>query len=102
MGGSLNSGDFYSTHRSDNVYEAIREELYRGNKHSRLEHRWAFNVTGGSTVNFFVEAWHDSTAEDFWFEYSTDQLSWTSMLTTWTALMPTRPIPITCRHRSRA
>lgn len=81
MDGTLVSGDFYSTHSSDNVYEAIREELYRGNKHSRLEHRWTFNVTGGSTVTFFVEAWHDSTAEDFWFEYSTDQLTWTSMLT---------------------
>ena len=81
MGESPDSGDFYSTHSSDNVYEAIREELYRGNKHSRLEHRWAFNVTGGSTVTFFVEAWHDIIAEDFWFEYSTDKLSWTSMLT---------------------
>ena len=81
MDGTLVSGDFYSTHSSDNTYEGIREELYRGNKHSRLEHRWTFNVTGGSTVTFFVEAWQDSTAEDFWFEYSTDQSTWTSMLT---------------------
>ena len=81
MDGTLVSGDFYSTHSSDNVYQAIQEELYRGNKHSRLEHRWTFNVTGGSTVTFFVEAWHDSTAEDFWFEYSTDQSAWSSMLT---------------------
>ena len=81
MDGTLVSGDFYSTHSSDNIYEEIREELYRGNKHSRLEHRWTFNVTGGSTVTFFVEAWHDSTAEDFLFEYATDQSTWNSMLT---------------------
>ena len=50
-------------------------------KRSRLLQQWTFDVTGGSTVTFFVEAWHDSTAEDFRFEYSTDQSTWASMLT---------------------
>ena len=78
--GTKTAGDLTSTYASDNSYEAITEEKY-GGKRSRLEHQWTFNVIGGKTVTFFVEAYHDSTVEDFLFEYSTDGVTWTPMLT---------------------
>ena len=78
--GTESAGDLTNTYASDDSYEAITEEKYAGNR-SRLEHHWTFNVTGGKTVTFFVEAYHDSTVEDFVFEYSTDAATWIPMLT---------------------
>lgn len=75
------TGTFTDTHASDDVYETLTEQLYGGNKRSRLEHSWTFNVTGGVGVTFFVEAHHNATAEDFRFDYSTDASSWTTLLT---------------------
>jgi hypothetical protein len=77
--GSVTSGSLAETQVSDDTYEAVTE-LVRGNK-SKLEHQWTFEVTGGSTTTFFVEAHHDGTVDDFAFEYSTDGASWTPMLT---------------------
>lgn len=80
------TGTYANTITSDNVYEKITEVLSPGNNktsYSYLEHRWTFNVAGGSTVTFFVEA-HSSVSTDgdtFAFEYSTDNLNFTSMLT---------------------
>jgi hypothetical protein len=74
-------GTFAETHESDNTYESITEELYAGNRRSQLEHQWVFDVTGGSEVIFHVEAHHNSTVEDFVFEYSTDGSTWITMLT---------------------
>ena len=78
--GTTTAGDLTKTYASDDSYEAITEEKFLGNR-SRLEHHWTFNVTGGKTVTFFVEAYHDSTVEDFVFEYSTDAATWIPMLT---------------------
>ena len=78
--GARTAGSLTNTHAGDDSYEALTEERFGGKK-SRLEHRWTFDVTGGSTVTFFVEAYHDSAVEDFAFEYSTDGASWTPMLT---------------------
>ena len=75
------SGNHTNTHGTDNVYQTLTEETYAGNKRSRLEHEWTFNVTGGSNVTFFVEAHHNSSVEDFMFEYSTDGSTWITMLT---------------------
>ncbi|GAG06573.1 unnamed protein product, partial [marine sediment metagenome] len=70
-------GNFLDTHDSDDVYETITEELYAGNKRSRLEHQWTFNVASGSSHKLTVEAHHNSTTEDFIFEYSNDGgLTW--------------------------
>ena len=80
ISGTLVSGDFASTHDSDDVYQQMQEELYGGNKRSRLEHRWTFEVTDSDSVTFAVEAWHNDGAEDFQFEYSTDS-TWIPMLT---------------------
>ena len=76
------TGTYLDTHSSDDVREAISEELYSGNKRSRLQHTWDFDVTGGDAVIFHLEAFHNSTAEDFQFDYSTDGgSSWMSLLT---------------------
>ena len=79
--GSVTAGNFTTTLSADDLAETLTEELYGGNKRSRLEHRWTFDVTGGDSVTFFVEAHHNSMVEDFRFEYSTDGSAWTTTLT---------------------
>ena len=84
--GSIISGSLADTQASDNVSEALRETETGGkpsNRTTLLEHTWTFNVTGGDTVTFFVEAWHTANSEgdDFLFAYSTDGTNFTSMLT---------------------
>lgn len=79
--GAVTGGSFLDTQASDNVYEAITEENYQANRRSRLEHQWTFDVTGGAPVTFYVEAFHNSTVEDFVFEYSTDGVNWITMFT---------------------
>jgi hypothetical protein len=80
------TGSYGNTVVSDNVYEKIAEVLSAGtNKtsYSYLEHRWTINVTGGSAITFFVEA-HASVSSDgdtFAFEYATDNVNFTRMLT---------------------
>jgi subtilisin-like proprotein convertase family protein/streptogramin lyase len=72
------SGFLADTYSSNDQYQAITEE--RSNekqtfKHkSLLEHRWEFNVTGGDTVTFSVEAHRTANSEgdDFIFAYSAD------------------------------
>jgi len=74
------TGDFTSTHGSDNLYEAIAEQV--SNK-SFLEHKWTINVTGGlSSYIFYVEAHHSANSEndDFVFSYSTDDVNYTHMV----------------------
>ena len=48
-----------------------------------LEHKWTIDVTGGSTVTFYVEAYHTSNSEgdDFTFSYSTDDSTYYNMVT---------------------
>ncbi|MFH1313015.1 MAG: S8 family serine peptidase [Candidatus Eisenbacteria bacterium] len=80
------SGNYTDTHGSDNVYESVLERLNddRPNKqYSYLEHKWIVNVSGGSSVTFFVEA-HQSASPDgdnFVFAYSTDNASYTNLVT---------------------
>jgi len=84
--GTVSAGSFDSTHTSDNVYQVLTEEESGGRsnrRHSRLEHKWIFNVTGGELVTFFVEAHHTTNSEgdDFLFSYSTDDINYSDMLT---------------------
>ncbi len=72
-------GSYLDTQASDNVYEQLTEAL--GGKKSILEHTWTFDITGGTSVSFSVEAWHDGTEDDFVFQYSTDGSIWTDMVT---------------------
>jgi len=80
------SGSYTDTHTSNNVYESIQEIESTGNpanRYSYLEHKWTISVTGGTTVTFYVEAYHTANTEndDFVFAYSTDDSSYTDMLT---------------------
>lgn len=80
------SGDYTYTHTSDNLYEVLTEELYTGHpkkRYSYLEHEWNFNISSGSGVTFYLEAYRDanSDGDDFVFEYSTDNVNFSSLLT---------------------
>jgi len=80
------SGDYTDTHTSNDVYESITERESGGkpsNRYSYLEHQWTFNVTGGSTVTFYIEAYKtdNSEGDDFVFAYSTNGEDWTNMVT---------------------
>ncbi len=94
------SGDYTNTHTSDNLYEVITERESGGkpaNRYSYLEHKWDFNVASGTSIAFYVEAYRpdNSEGDDFSFEYSTDNSSFTPLLTvnsateqTYSAAMP--------------
>jgi hypothetical protein len=75
------SGGLVATHTPGSGYEAITEESHVGGKRSRLEHIWTFDVTGGSSVVFSVEAYRSDTSDAFVFAYSTDGANWVDMLT---------------------
>ncbi|UCF00069.1 MAG: hypothetical protein JSV82_03105, partial [Planctomycetota bacterium] len=81
------SGSYINTHNSDDSYESIQEILTttspRKNQYSYLVHKWTIDVTGGSTVTFYLEAHHTSNNEgdNFSFAYSTDDSNYTNMLT---------------------
>jgi len=80
------SGDYTDTQSSNDTYESITEVESKGNPASRysyLEHKWTFNVTGGSTVTFYIEAYKTDNSEndDFVFAYSTNGEDWTNMVT---------------------
>jgi autotransporter-associated beta strand protein len=72
------SGTSADTHASDNVYLALTEiestATPAKNRISYLEHKWQFNVSGGNTVSFNVEAHHtaNNESDDFVFAYSTN------------------------------
>ena len=81
-------GSYLDTQASDDVYEGITEIESGGkpsNRHSYLEHKWTINVTGGTSVTFYVEAYHTSNSEgdDFVFAYSTTGVdgTYTNMVT---------------------
>jgi len=80
------TGTYMDTHVSDNVYEVIEEVESKGkptNRYSYLEHKWTIDVTSGSDATFYVEAYHTANSEgdDFVFEYSMDDSTYTPMVT---------------------
>jgi len=82
------SGSYTDTQASDDVYESITEVESGGKPSSRysyLEHKWTINVTGGTSVTFYVEAYHTSNSEgdDFVVAYSTTGVdgTYTDMVT---------------------
>ena len=86
VSGKLTSGDLTNTFASDDVYEQITERHSGGNPSNRIsfaEHKWTFDVTGGDSVTFFVEAFHTLNTEndDYVFAYSTDDVAYTNMVT---------------------
>jgi len=80
------SGTFAATQTSDDGYESIQEVQSGGkpaNRYSYLEHKWTINVTGGSSVTLFVEAYQSSSSDgdNFVFAWSTDDVNYTDALT---------------------
>jgi hypothetical protein len=85
------SGDFTNTHSSDDIYETITEVSTGGKpsrRYSLLEQKWDFNVAAGATAVFSVEAYRPDNPDndDFTFEYSTDNSSFTPLLTVHSAV----------------
>ena len=80
------SGSFTSTHNDDGALQTITEVESGGKpskRRSLLEHRWQFNIQGGSTVTLYAQAYaSDSTDnDDFEFAYSVNSgSSWQSLL----------------------
>ncbi len=86
VAGERISGNYIDTHASDNIYEILREKSSGGkpsSRYSRLDHRWEFNIPPGSIITFSVEAFRpdNSDGDNFVFGYSTDNNSFTTMLT---------------------
>ena len=80
--------NYPETLTSDNDYEEITEELFNqgaspNDDYDHLEHKWTFDVTGGSSVTFYLEAFESGASglEDFVFAYSDDDVSYTDMFT---------------------
>jgi len=81
------SGSYVNTQNSDDSYEGISERESGGkpsNRYSYLEHKWTFSLSGSfNTINFYIEAYHTANSEgdDFVFAYSTNDVSYTNILT---------------------
>jgi hypothetical protein len=79
-------GDYEDTHSNDDVYEEITETQSGGgqpkNLRSSLEHKWIFDVTGGGTITFGINAYCTDAGEsdEFIFSYSTDDSTYNEML----------------------
>lgn len=75
-------GDYQDTWASDNIYESIAE-VTQPPRRSLLEHKWTFDVAGGVTVSFKIEAYHTANTENdhFDFSYSTDDVTYNYLLT---------------------
>ncbi|HBG26964.1 MAG: hypothetical protein A2Y10_15285 [Planctomycetes bacterium GWF2_41_51] len=80
---STRLGTYGDTNANNNFSERLTE-LDNGS-YSYLEHKWKFNVTGGSdlTITFNVQAFHSPNSENdnFVFAYSTDGVNYIDMLT---------------------
>ncbi len=77
------TGDYTATLASDDNYEFVTE-VYTGG-FWQLKHKWTIPITPGSDVHTFsVEAWHSTNTsgqDNFLFAYSTDNVTFTPMLT---------------------
>jgi hypothetical protein len=78
------AGDYFDTHSADGLVETLTEERYTGgNKKSRLEHQWSFDLSGQTNVEFVLTAEHltPGDPDDFLFELSSDGgASWSGLL----------------------
>ena len=92
------SGGYRDTHDSDDAWQTLTEERYTGgNKKSRLEHRWAFDLAGQTDLEFVLEAVHDTPGDpdDFLFQLSTDGgATWSDLLTVTPGSDPVQTTPV--------
>ncbi|HJQ97841.1 MAG TPA: PKD domain-containing protein [Candidatus Polarisedimenticolaceae bacterium] len=83
--GAIFSGSYLDTRTENDVAEVLTEVASSGTpstRKSQLEHTWALTIASGGMQVFSVAAWHTPNAEgdDFVFEYSRDNASWTPMI----------------------
>lgn len=71
------TGGFANTAATDGVVVSIREVTASGG--DSLEGRWTFNVTPGTDVTFWLNAWMSPGYDEFYFEYSTNGSTWTRL-----------------------
>jgi hypothetical protein len=72
-------GTYQDTWQIDSALEILTEQADAGTQ--KLEQRWTFNINTGSSVTFYADAYHNSALDSFQFQYSTDGVTWTTMLT---------------------
>jgi hypothetical protein len=74
------TGSYADTASNDGAAERIAETESGGKKsrrHSRMQHRWQFNIGSGNSAVLVANAWKSGSVEDnFSFEYSTDGSSY--------------------------
>ncbi|MDH3890241.1 MAG: PKD domain-containing protein [candidate division Zixibacteria bacterium] len=85
------SGSYLNTQASDDSYEGLTEGESGGKpsrRYSTLDWKWNFSVIAGATTSFNVEAYRPDNAEgdDFAFEYSTDDINYSSLVTVTSAV----------------
>ena len=79
-------GSYPDTHSDDDGYQTVRERESGGkpaDRHSFLEHKWTFDVAGGTAVTLHVQA-HQTASTDgdnFVFAWSTDDANYTDAVT---------------------
>lgn len=85
LAGTVN-GTYLLTQSDDGIAESITERESGGkpqNRYSYLEHKWLINVTPGSVVTLYANAWSSASSDGdtFVFAYSTDDVNYTEMFT---------------------
>ena len=80
------TGDYTDTWADDSTYEVLTERESGGkpaNRHSYLDHKWTFSVTGGSSITFFFNGYRTDTGEgdEFALAWSSDDVSYQEMFT---------------------
>lgn len=79
----LIEGTYGDTYWPNVSSQSITETAFRNETRSRLSHQWTFDLPGGEAgTQFFVYAAHDSTNEQFVFEYKIAGSGWQHLLTT--------------------
>jgi hypothetical protein len=75
------TGSYLNTQGADGNYEMLTEVIKSG-KWSVLEHAWTFDVAGGASVTFNVQAHHspNNETDHFVFAYSLDNITFHDML----------------------
>lgn len=84
--GGIQSGSYLDTRTQNDVAEVLIEGITGSTpstRKSQLEHKWSLTAAAGTMQTFFINAWHtpNSEGDDFVFEYSKDNITWTPMLT---------------------
>ncbi|MEE2642657.1 MAG: Ig-like domain-containing protein [Planctomycetota bacterium] len=77
-------GTYRDTYWKNSYSQNLQEVPFKQNQRSRLEHHWELDFLGGEVLTeFFVHASHDSTNEQFRFEYQVEGSStWKTLVTT--------------------